>query len=144
MAPTTQMPTVTSQAIWDRGTPVFCPAVSDAPLTPALALEYLDELSTDIRAAVVLDGEGRLAAGPEDADQGERVRELTRELFERADSVGGAAPVSQVEVTLPGGAVFAVRGERFTIAVVSTRYALSSLMFYDLRHVIDDLGGAAA
>jgi hypothetical protein len=34
-----------------------------AILTPALALRYLGELSTDVRAAVVLDSDGALVAG---------------------------------------------------------------------------------
>ncbi len=46
-------------------------------LTPALALEYLAELSTDIRAGVLLDSGGGLAASWEaDDERGERVREL--------------------------------------------------------------------
>ena len=40
--------------------------MSPAPtLTPQLALDYLRELSADIRAGVVLDSKGALLAGPE-------------------------------------------------------------------------------
>jgi hypothetical protein len=37
-----------------------------------------------------------------------------------------------------------VRDERWIIAVVAGRFALSSLMFYDLRAVLDDLEGRPA
>ena len=54
-------------------------------LTPELALDYLAELSTDIRAGVLLDGDGSLAASWDGDDaRGERVRELLDELEGRA------------------------------------------------------------
>jgi hypothetical protein len=109
-------------------------------LTPALALEYLAELSTDIRAGVVLDADGGLAASWEgDDERGERVRELVAELLERTDAAGNGEPPLQVEVSANGGGVFCARSPGWTIAVVTGRYALSSLMFYDLRKVLDDL-----
>ena len=111
-------------------------------LTPALALDYLAELSTDIRAGVLLDPDGALAASWEgDEERGERVRERVVDLLARADAAaGGAAKPVQVEVGVGGGSVFCVRGGGWTIAVVTGRYALSSLMFYDLRKVLEDLG----
>jgi hypothetical protein len=36
--------------------------------------------------------------------------------------------------------MFAVRGSDWTLAVVSGRKPLASLMFYDLRNVVSDLG----
>ena len=116
-------------------------------MTPELALDYLGELSTDIRAGVVLDAAGELAASWEgDAERGARVREGVVELLERADRApgGDGAPVPQLEVWASGGAVFCVRDDDWTLAVVSGRFALSSLMFYDLRHVLDDLHGDAS
>jgi hypothetical protein len=108
--------------------------VADAALTPSLALEYLDELATDIRVAAILDGDGELAAHSGDSpERAGRMRRLVLELLERA---GGP----EVEVTTPNGAVFAVRENGWTIAVVTGRYALSSLMLYDLRRVAEDLG----
>lgn len=115
-------------------------------LTPELALEYLGELSTDIRAGVLLDSAGGLAAAWEnDAERGERVRELVVELLERADAApgGDGGPASQVEVTTARGAVFCVRDGGWTIAVVSGRFALASLMFFDLRRLLEDLRASA-
>ena len=114
--------------------------MSTPALTPDLALAYLGELSTDIRAAVLLDDRGRLAAARPDADapQAEALAELALELVARADEAEGE-PVAEVEATTAEGAVFCVRGRAWTLAVVAERMALSSLMRYDLRHVLDDL-----
>jgi predicted regulator of Ras-like GTPase activity (Roadblock/LC7/MglB family) len=112
--------------------------VPDSALTPERALDYLHELSTDIRSAVLIDADGRVAAdtGPETAEAAARVSEL----FERADeAAGGEGRAAQVEVVLASGAVFAVRDDAWTLAAVADRYALPSLMFYDLRSVIADL-----
>jgi predicted regulator of Ras-like GTPase activity (Roadblock/LC7/MglB family) len=126
-------------------------SVPDSTLTPELALRYLDELSTDIRAAVLLDRAGHVAAAhAADGDPpADRLGELVAALFEHADKAarrasGFEGPVTQVEVTTADGAVFGVRGEGWTIAVVAGRFALPSLMFYDLRAVLSDLGDRAA
>ncbi|HEY0631382.1 MAG TPA: roadblock/LC7 domain-containing protein [Thermoleophilaceae bacterium] len=110
-------------------------------LTPALALDYLDELSTDIEAAVVLDRDGAVAAATgDDEDRKERMRELFVALLDRAADAVPAAGVDQLEVTTAEGSVFAVRGSDWTVGVVAGRKPLSSLMFYDLRNVVSDLG----
>jgi hypothetical protein len=115
-------------------------------MTPELALDYLDELSTDIRAAVLLDERGALAAHSAPDGDGERMRQLAQELFDRAGAVtaGAGEPPRQLEVSLPGGSVYALRDGGWTLVVVSGRFALASLMFYDLHSVIRDLGGPAA
>jgi hypothetical protein len=120
--------------------------LADPALTPELALRYLDELSTDIRAAVLLDQAGQTAAHSLSGDvSAERLRDLTIELFERAEKAepDGRA-VAEVEVATGAGSVYAVRSPRWTIAVVSGRFALSSLMLYDLRNVLSDLEPQAA
>jgi hypothetical protein len=99
------------------------------PLTPALALDYLRELSADIRAGVVLDPSGALLAGPDE------LAEPARDLVEAA---GGAR---EVHVANADGNVFAARSERHTIVVVCGRFALPSLIRYDLRLVLADLTG---
>lgn len=115
--------------------------VASAALTPALALDYIGELSTDIRGGLVLDRNGDLAAAWDgDSDRGERMREPLLELLERADAaVRGRSKASRVEVATAGGSVFAVRSDRWTLAVTTGRLVLSSLMFFDLLHVLDDL-----
>jgi hypothetical protein len=106
------------------------PAPTPAPaLTPQLALDYLRELSADIRAGVVLDPKGALLAGPE------AMAEPARDLLE----AGGDA--RELQVTTADGAVYAARSERHAIAVVCGRFALPSLIRYDLRLVLGDLAG---
>src|SRR3954453_21757947 len=116
--------------------------MSAPALPPALALQYLGELSIDIKASVVTSADGRTAAASRPGESGDRLRELTTQLFERADAAD-ARPVTQVEVSTGTGAVYAVRDERWTIGVVTGRFALSALMFYDLRTLLGDLEGEA-
>ena len=109
--------------------------MSGPALTPDLALDYLGELSTDIRAAVVLDSTGKVAAVTgDDRERGERMGELATQMLD------AATEGDQVEVVTTVGSVFAVRGESWTVAVVGGRHPLASLMFYDLRNVVRDLG----
>ena len=109
--------------------------MSGTALTPDLALDYLGELSTDIRAAVIVDAQGDVAAVTgDDRERGEKMRTLALELLDAADGS------DQVEVVTADGSVFAVRGEAWTVAVVAGRQPLASLMFYDLRNVVKDLG----
>ena len=113
--------------------------MSGPALTPDLALDYLGELSTDIRAGVVIDSQGDVAAVTGgDEERGEKMRTLALELLETAAEV--APDADQVEVVTAEGSVFAVRGEAWTVAVVAGRAPLASLMFYDLRNVVRDLG----
>jgi hypothetical protein len=125
--------------------------VADPALTPELALRYLDELSTDIRAAVLLDGAGHVAAAHAAAGDppAGKLGKLAGRLFKHAEKASASThafegPVTQIEATTNDGAVFAVRAEGWTIAVVAGRFALPSLMFYDLRAVLEDLGRRAA
>jgi hypothetical protein len=99
-------------------------------LTPARALEYLRELSTDIRAGAVLDADGALLAGPE------QLAGPARELLDAAGEAG------DVHVTTGDGAVFLARDGRHSIVLACGRFALPSLARYDLRMVLADLRGA--
>ncbi|MGH2782294.1 MAG: roadblock/LC7 domain-containing protein [Thermoleophilaceae bacterium] len=107
--------------------------------------ERLCELSADARAAVLLDAAGSLAGSHGLPAKGAReLGELGRELFEAVDRAhrdlpGG--PPEQVEVQVEGGAVYASRTPRWTLAVVGRRGTLSSLMLMDLRAVLGELEG---
>jgi Roadblock/LC7 domain len=116
-----------------------------ATLTPERTAARLCELSSDARAAVLLDAAGALVGWSGlDRERADAFADLTRELFatvDRATRDWEADPGEQVEVQLPGGAAFASRTPRWTLAVVSRRGALSSLMLYDLRAVLGELEG---
>lgn len=115
-------------------------------LTPERTPARLCELSTDARAAVLLDAAGSLAGASEEGPARAReLGELARELFEAVDKATrdwDVEPPEQVEAQVPGGAVFASRTPRWTLAVVARRAALSSLMLWDLRAVLAELEGA--
>jgi hypothetical protein len=101
-------------------------------LTPALALEYLRELSADIEAAVVLGADGTLLAGAD-------------ELAEPArDLLAATGEATDVHVTTADGAVFVARDERHAIVIATGRFVLPSLARYDLRMVLTDLAGGKA
>jgi hypothetical protein len=122
----------------DARTAAIVARVAAPALTPELALVYLDQLSTDITAGVVLGSDGSLAAASRSGAEGERMGELVRELFEKADAADDQS-VSQVEVSTGDGALYATRNPDWTIAVVTGRFALPSLMFYDLHTVLGAL-----
>jgi hypothetical protein len=105
--------------------------MSPAPtLTPTLALDYLRELSADIRSGVVLGPNGALLAGPEHLSDAAR------------DLLAGAPEADELHVSTADGAVFAARSHTHAVVVVCGRLALPSLIRYDLRLVLADLAGS--
>jgi len=101
----------------------------------ASALAYLTEMSPDLRGGAILgDGGAVLAA----SDRPERWREDAATLLEVADGAGGE-PVEQAHVATEQGEVFAVRHAGLTAIAVTDRFALASLLFFDMRAVLRDL-----
>jgi len=99
------------------------------------ALAYLSEMSPDLRGAAILAADGSaLAAAGEPA----RWAEDAAALFAVADAAE-AAPVEQVHVATEQGEVFALRAEGLTAVVVAERFALASLLFFDMRSTLRDL-----
>jgi hypothetical protein len=110
-------------------------------LSPDETSGRLCALNADARTAVLLDAAGALAGSTEpDTGHAEELAALARGLFEAVDSAPGE-PAEQLEAQVPGGAVFASRTPRWTLAVVARRQALPSLMLYDLRSVLGELEG---
>jgi hypothetical protein len=125
--------------------------VPSAALTPELAVRRLQELSGEVRVAVLLDARGELAAwrGPEPSraagrPDGRRLAGSVNDLVRAADRAQGDEPWTQVEVVTPLGGVFAVREGGWTLGAACGRAALPSLMFLDLRSVLDELRRAVA
>jgi len=106
------------------------------------ALAYLTEMSPDLRGAAILAADGRALAASGHAD---RWREDVATLFEVADRAGDE-PVEQVHVGTEQGEVFALRHEGLAAVVVTDRFALASLLFFDMRSILRDLaaGGQRA
>jgi predicted regulator of Ras-like GTPase activity (Roadblock/LC7/MglB family) len=99
------------------------------------ALAFLGEMSPDLRAAAILDSAGAvLAASGDQARWGEEVAAL----LAVADAAGDE-PAEQVHVATEQGEVFALRHDGLAAVVVSDRFALASLMFFDMRSTLRDL-----
>jgi hypothetical protein len=99
------------------------------------ALAFLTEMSPDLRGAAILDGAGEVLAAAGDS---ERWGEDARELLAIADRAGGE-PVEQVHVATEQGEVFALRHAGLAAVAVTERFALASLLFYDLRSALREL-----
>jgi hypothetical protein len=98
------------------------------------ALAFLAEMSPDLRGAAILDATGAvLAAAGDEGSWGEDAAML----FEIADRAG--EPVEQVHVATEQGEVFALRHAGLAAVAVTERFALASLMFFDLRSTLRDL-----
>jgi hypothetical protein len=84
---------------------------------------------------VLLDAGGRLVAADDGHDaQGEQLADLTKQLLD-------CARTSQIEVSTGVGIVYAMRQGGWTLGVVAGRFALSSLVFFDMRRVLEELEG---
>jgi hypothetical protein len=103
-----------------------------AALTPALAADYLRELSVDIHAVAVLTAAGEPLAGEP-------------EVAQAAQQLLAAAPdAAEIEVATAGGVVHAARSQEHAVVAVCGRFALPALIRYDLKVVLGDLATRAS
>jgi hypothetical protein len=100
------------------------------------ALEFLTEMSPDLRGAAILGLGGEVLAGT--GEEPERWGEDAAALFAVADGAEGA-PVEQVHVATEQGEVFAVRNAGLAAVTVTDRFALASLMLFDMRSTLRQL-----
>jgi hypothetical protein len=98
-------------------------------LTPALAVDYVRELSADVRAVIVLDARGEPLAGPHN------LAAAARALLEVA---GDAA---EVDVGTAAGVVCAVRSPAHAAVAVCGRFAIGGVVREDLRAALAALEG---
>ena len=101
------------------------------------ALAYLTEMSPDLRGGAILAADGAVLAA---SGSPGRWREDAAALLEVADRAGGE-PVEQVHVATEQGEVFALRHAGLTAVTVTDRFALASLMLFDMRAALCDLAG---
>jgi predicted regulator of Ras-like GTPase activity (Roadblock/LC7/MglB family) len=99
------------------------------------ALAFLTEMSPDLRGAAILAADGSVLAAS--AEPG-RWREDVAALFAIADAAGNES-VEQVHVATEQGEVFALRHEGLAAVAVAERFALASLLFFDMRSSLRDL-----
>ncbi len=98
-------------------------------LTPSLALEYVHELSADVRAGVVLDAAGDLLAGPPP------LADLARALLDAGGDAG------ELEAATADGVVCAVRTSDHAAVAICGRFAIPGVVRQDLRAALAALEG---
>ena len=101
------------------------------------ALAFLTEMSPDLRGAAILAADGSVLAASGEAG---RWGEDAAALFSIADAAGGE-PVEQVHVATEQGEVFALRHAGLAAVAVAERFALASLLFFDMRSTLRNLAG---
>jgi predicted regulator of Ras-like GTPase activity (Roadblock/LC7/MglB family) len=137
------MTTVMIQEARARDTPGIFADMPDAPasaLPPSesaeAALAFLTEMSPDLRGAAILGPDGEVLAAT--GEEPERWGEDAAVLFEAADAAEGV-PVEQVHIATEQGEVFALRHAGLAAVTVTDRFALASLMLFDLRSTLRQL-----
>ena len=128
-----------------RGTVGIFTHMADAVATEVVpgdaagaALAFLAEMSPDLRGAAILDGGGAVLAAAGDRDSWGEDAAMLFEIADRADG----APVEQIHVATEQGEVFALRHAGLAAVAVTERFALASLMFFDLRATLRDLAAS--
>ena len=106
----------------------------------AAALEFLAEMSPDLRGAAILGPGGEVLAAS--AGEPGRWREDAAALFAAADGAE-EAPVEQVHIATEQGEVFAIRNAGLAAISVTDRFALASLLLFDMRSMLRELADAA-
>lgn len=141
------MPTVMIQEARARDTVGSFSQMADAPAATVpssesaeAALAFLTEMSPDLRGAAVLGTEGKALAAT--TRELERWAEDAATLFAAADAAE-EAPVEQVHIATEQGEVFAIRSEGLAAIAVTERFALASLMLFDLRSILRELARGA-
>ncbi|HEX7279722.1 MAG TPA: hypothetical protein VF255_08885 [Solirubrobacterales bacterium] len=104
------------------------------------ALAFLTEMSPDLRGAAILGSEGDVLAATD--EEPERWADDAAALFAAADAAEGA-PVEQVHIATEQGEVFAIRNAGLAAVTVTERFALASLMLFDMRSTLRQLAQEA-
>lgn len=141
-----QMTTVMIQEARARDTVGIFTEVMDAAATAPdresaeAALEFLGEMSPDLRGAAILGPEGEVLAATE--GEAERWREDAAALLAVADRAEDA-PIEQIHIATEQGEVFAIRNAGLTAVAVTDRFALASLLLFDMRSMLRELTNPA-
>src|SRR5262249_59648776 len=89
----------------------------------------------DMRGAAILAGDGAVLAASGDSN---RWREDAAALFAAADRADEEA-FEQIHIGTEQGEVFALRHSGLAAVAVTERFALASLLLFDLRSLLRDL-----
>jgi predicted regulator of Ras-like GTPase activity (Roadblock/LC7/MglB family) len=102
------------------------------------ALSELTDISSQVRAAVLFDGGGKVLASTLPAERAEGFAAAAKLLWEQAEVVRDdhAAKLTQLEAATKAGSVFVVREAEQTLAAVTLPEPTAGLVFYDLRSAL--------
>jgi hypothetical protein len=105
------------------------------------ALADLLELSRDVDAVVILDGDWQVAASNLDADAAETFARHVAELAREAELVkpGVDAGLARLHAATEAGALFVVREPDRAVAATAPRTAPAALVAHDLRTCLREL-----
>jgi hypothetical protein len=106
------------------------------------AFSDLMEISSQVEAAIVIDGDEVVASSVADEGRSEKLADAIRRLVATTEKT--RAGVTQIEVTLPEGHVFAVREAGRLIGATTSPDPPSGLVFYDLRSCLAGLAAGGA
>lgn len=125
---------------------IFADMADVAPVAPPseesaeAALEFLTEMSPDLRGAAILGSAGEVLAAT--GAEKQHWREDAEALFTAADGAE-EAPVEQIHIATEQGEVFAIRNAGLAAVAVTDRFALSSLLLFDMRSMLRELAAPA-
>jgi len=99
------------------------------------ALDDLTEISSQIRAAVVFDAEGKVSAST--LPDGSAFAQAAAQLLAAADELrSGDSQLTQLDIATGEGSVFVVRQDRTIIAATTGPAPTVGLVFYDLKSAL--------
>jgi hypothetical protein len=101
------------------------------------AFSDLLEISSQVEAAIALDGDRIVASSIEDESRSRELAAGVRRLVESAEEKGGG--LKQIEVALPEGNLFVVREGGRIVGAATAPGPPSALVFYDLRTCLSAL-----
>jgi predicted regulator of Ras-like GTPase activity (Roadblock/LC7/MglB family) len=99
------------------------------------ALAFLNEMSPDMRGAAILAADGAVLAANGDPN---RWREDAAALFAAADRAD-EEQAEQIHIGTEQGEVFALRHSGLAAVAVTDRFALASLLLFDMRALLREL-----
>jgi predicted regulator of Ras-like GTPase activity (Roadblock/LC7/MglB family) len=99
------------------------------------ALAELSDISSQVRAAVLFESDGKVLASTIGDEKGEQLASAAKLLLEQAEVVrpDGDTKLTQVEVATREGSVFVVREGEQVLAATTGPEPTAGLVFYDLR-----------
>jgi predicted regulator of Ras-like GTPase activity (Roadblock/LC7/MglB family) len=107
----------------------------------AQSLAELKEISSQVLAAAIVDGEGSVVAST--LADGAALAEAGRVLLEQAVGARNGAEPTQVEVATDEGSVFVLRDEGRTIVATTGPRPTVGLVFYDLKSALRSVEDSA-